>query len=387
MRKEILFVVSVFSLSFFLFFGLKHTVYGAEMLQEKIDAETVLDSDSAKNELFEPMEIADTDLTEKDSRTHPKTKNGERVRYNTRYYLTDKNLPNSGGATYSPWVGYDYVRFDHNPTYRGIPIIFESRIGKRGYIESNDEIIIKSTDANWAGRVYWHFTDRMASDGVILTNNRYIFGNIYGSTSDNSIGLSMTGVTTAPGTPFTTYLFAEFHGNTRGTPWMTSRRVHLNNLNQVPPVAHRMTPFYLEVAPLDRASVRPVANPTLFVNSAMTLVSQQNIDEGEFYKFSYLPAQDAYFIIHEPTNNRLAWTGGSGEGNLYFSPTQNVTTSHLWIIDSVDNGYVIRSKRDPTMVWDIHNFISTSGGRIKLEKEHSPSSPQREAQIFSLIHR
>jgi len=124
-------------------------------------------------------------------------------------------------------VGYDYVRFDHNPTYRGVPIIFESRIGKRGYIESNDEIIIKSTDANWAGRVYWHFTDRMASDGVILTNNRYIFGNIYGSTSDNSIGLSMTGVTTVPDTPFTTYLFAEFYGNTRGTPWMTSRRVHL----------------------------------------------------------------------------------------------------------------------------------------------------------------
>lgn len=34
------------------------------------------------------------------------------------------------------------------------------------------------------------------------------------------------------------------------------------------------------------------------------------------------------------------------------------------------------------MVWDVHNYQTTIGGNIKLEKEHSPSSPKREAQLF-----
>lgn len=74
----------------------------------------------------------------------PVTKNGERLKYNTPYYLKDKNLPNRGGVTFEAYGSYDYALFAHDPASNGTPIIFENTDRTDGFINSDDMIRIKS---------------------------------------------------------------------------------------------------------------------------------------------------------------------------------------------------------------------------------------------------
>ncbi|MDB1690147.1 hypothetical protein [Enterococcus casseliflavus] len=191
----------------------------------------------------------DTTVPNPSLNTYPKASDGNRLRYNTPYYLKDKNLPNRGGITYRSWLKYDYAIFADSTNSRGTPIVFEHPSGRSGFIDSNDEIIVKSTGSNWNGWVYWRYTDSWNAESVWFSNQSRVFGNIYGSTTDNSVGMSMLGLRLLEGYPIPAYFFAEFHGRTTGTPWMTARSYYLP-LNQnppvPPPVENRMTPFILE---------------------------------------------------------------------------------------------------------------------------------------------
>ncbi|ANS52050.1 hypothetical protein BT246_67580 (plasmid) [Bacillus thuringiensis] len=76
----------------------------------------------------------------------PVTKSGERLKYNTPYYLKDKHLPHKGGVTFESWVLDDFVRFADSSNDNGTPIIFENKDNTDGWLKSGDEIRVKSTN-------------------------------------------------------------------------------------------------------------------------------------------------------------------------------------------------------------------------------------------------
>ncbi|MHB0802040.1 hypothetical protein PVK73_21065 [Bacillus thuringiensis] len=128
----------------------------------------------------------------------PVTKNGERLKYNTPYYLKDKNLPHRGGVTVESWMMDDYVRFSDSSTDNGTPIIFENKDRTDGFIESGDWIGVKSTKVN-SDAQYWAFNTRYQS--VYLVADTGASHRIYGSSKDNSTGIITYSGITLDGTP------------------------------------------------------------------------------------------------------------------------------------------------------------------------------------------
>ncbi|MDA1775109.1 hypothetical protein PDJ95_27885 [Bacillus cereus] len=116
----------------------------------------------------------------------PVTKNGERLKYNTPYYLKDKTLPNKGGITVESWLFFDLLLFSNSPTDNGDPIIFKNPDGTGGFIKSGDNLKIKITKFMESGYQYW------ANDAVGVMLTAYNCPNthrVYGSSKDNSIGI------------------------------------------------------------------------------------------------------------------------------------------------------------------------------------------------------
>ncbi|AHA75745.1 Kunitz family serine protease inhibitor [Bacillus sp. AF62] len=168
----------------------------------------------------------------------PVTKNGERLQYNTPYYVRDKNLPHKGGVTFEPWVLDDYVLFAHSSTDNGIPIIFENKNKTDGFIKSDDWIRIKSTQASKMGEQYWAPDLMMKS--VYLSSDDKIDHKIYGSSKDNSIGIGIFFRNKAG--PMTKE-FWEYKGANTEKSWLQQS----TSLEEpgIPPLSNRQTPFEL----------------------------------------------------------------------------------------------------------------------------------------------
>ncbi|WP_255300993.1 hypothetical protein [Bacillus thuringiensis] len=66
--------------------------------------------------------------------SNPVTKNGDRLKYNTPYYIKDKNLLDKGGVTFEHWGLDDFVLFANAALDNGTPIIFENKDGADGFI-------------------------------------------------------------------------------------------------------------------------------------------------------------------------------------------------------------------------------------------------------------
>ncbi|OQR53500.1 hypothetical protein [Bacillus sp. CDB3] len=118
----------------------------------------------------------------------PVTKKGERLKYNTPYYLKDKNLPDKGGVIVKPWFLDDFVHFAGVPTDNGTPIIFENNNKTDGLIKSGDWIRVKSTKVNSQSQ-YWTLDEML--DSVYLNYDTRTDHRIYGSSKDNSIGIGI----------------------------------------------------------------------------------------------------------------------------------------------------------------------------------------------------
>ncbi|MDA1775450.1 hypothetical protein PDJ95_29970 [Bacillus cereus] len=116
----------------------------------------------------------------------PVTKNGERLKYNTPYYLKDKTLPNKGGITVEPYLFTDYPLFSNSPTDNGDPIIFENPDGTDGFIKSGEDLTIKATKVIDSGAQYWSFSNR---DNSVYLGKSPQNHRLYGSSKDNSIGI------------------------------------------------------------------------------------------------------------------------------------------------------------------------------------------------------
>lgn len=253
MKKIVSSIFILFSIMVIGVLGLEQVVYGNETIDEAAeesvrgpitgpDGENLWPGGEWNPPPEEPGEIRPP----AEIKTHPKTSTGERLTYNTSYYLRDKNLSNRGGVTFQAWLNNDYAIFGSSTTNRGTPIVFEHPNGNSGVINSDDPVTVRSTNSNWNGAVYWSYTDGWNSDSVRLYSERKTFGNIYGSTTDNSVGLSIFGLKLFMGWPIPAYFFGEFHGSTGSTPWMTARWYYLNNPPVLPAVERRMTPFYIE---------------------------------------------------------------------------------------------------------------------------------------------
>ncbi|ANS51679.1 hypothetical protein BT246_63870 (plasmid) [Bacillus thuringiensis] len=120
--------------------------------------------------------------------SNPVAKNGEPLKYNTPYYLKDKNLPHRGGVTFEPWVLDNFVRFADSPTNNGTSIIFENKDNTEGVIQSGDEIRVKSTKVDSTSQ-YWTIDTLLNS--VYLNYDTTTDFKIYGSSNDNSIGIGI----------------------------------------------------------------------------------------------------------------------------------------------------------------------------------------------------
>ncbi|PGW57458.1 hypothetical protein [Bacillus thuringiensis] len=153
--------------------------------------------------------------------SEPVTKNGERLKYNTPYYIKDKNLPDKGGVTFERWGLSDFVLFANAVTDNGTPIIFEHKEGIDGFIESTDEIRIKFTKANEPDIHYWAYDPFFNSIGLNYRNSADHI--IYGSSEDNSIGLGrFINVLDSSNLNWMKYRFSEYKGKNAEKAWMES---------------------------------------------------------------------------------------------------------------------------------------------------------------------
>ncbi|MBG0969239.1 hypothetical protein [Bacillus sp. SRB3LM] len=152
----------------------------------------------------------------------PVTKNGERLKYNTPYYVKDKNLSGKGGVTFEPW-GFlgDFVLFADSVMDNGTSIIFEHRDGKDGCIESTDEIRIKFTNATKPGMNYWAYDPLLNS--IYLNYSNRADHVIYGSSEDNSIGIGMfRNVLDLSNLNWMKCFFDEYKGKNEEKAWIES---------------------------------------------------------------------------------------------------------------------------------------------------------------------
>ncbi|MBO0440478.1 hypothetical protein [Candidatus Enterococcus ikei] len=121
--------------------------------------------------------------------THAVTNTGERVKYNTPYYLLDRTT-GKGGVTYEPYASWDYVIFAHDKDSLGTPIVFENSENRDGVINLGDKVAIKSTQSSWGGYNYWHHKfDGVSSKGVWLSDYKVCTEEVYGNSKDNSVGI------------------------------------------------------------------------------------------------------------------------------------------------------------------------------------------------------
>ncbi|ANS52045.1 hypothetical protein BT246_67530 (plasmid) [Bacillus thuringiensis] len=167
----------------------------------------------------------------------PVTKSGERLKYNTPYYLKDKNLPHKGGVTFEPWGLDDYVLFTHSSTNNGTPIIFENKNRTDGFIQSDDWIRIKSTQASTPESPYWS-PDQLI-DSVYLSSDDMTDHKIYGSSTDNSIGIGVFFQNKLGGSYEKE--FWEYKGENADKAWMKPDL--FLRVQELPLLSNRQTPF------------------------------------------------------------------------------------------------------------------------------------------------
>ncbi|MHB0803652.1 hypothetical protein PVK73_30960 [Bacillus thuringiensis] len=162
----------------------------------------------------------------------PVTKNGERLKYNTPYYIKDKTLPSKGGVIVEPWVLDDFVRFADSSVDNGTPVIFENKDSMDGFIKSGDSIRVKSTKANSESK-YWTLDTMLSS--VYLNYDPSSYHRIYGSSADNSIGIGRVVMRTDPtltGMTSTKITFQGYKGEDTEKAWMkTETDVMLSERN------------------------------------------------------------------------------------------------------------------------------------------------------------
>lgn len=82
----------------------------------------------------------------------------------------------------------------------------------------------------------------------------------------------------------------------------------------------------------------------------------------------------------------VAWDETDREGNLSVNFSDNWNQpKNLWTFDRVgDNEFIIRNLKDPSMVWDVHNYYANYGKNIKATKEKNNDDPRKKAQIFRI---
>lgn len=168
--------------------------------------------------------------------SNPVTKSGERLKYNTPYYLKDKDLPYKGGVTFEHWVLDDYVLFTHSGANNGTPIIFENKNRTDGFIQSDDWIRIKSTHASTPESQYW--SPDLLIDAVYLSSDDMTDHKIYGSSKDNSIGIGVF-FPNPLGEPRVKE-FWEYKGENADKAWM---KPNVSFVAELPLLSNRQTPF------------------------------------------------------------------------------------------------------------------------------------------------
>lgn len=174
--------------------------------------------------------------------SNPVTSNGNRLQYNVPYTLRDKNLPHRGGITFQAWNRYDYAIFAHSSVSNGAPIVFESPTNKIGFIDSEDFIIVRSTQSNWGGWHFWSFTSGFNANSVWLSDRRQGIGYLYGLSNDNSVGIGGLGIQALANAPMP--VFIQLEGGHGSASWMTANIRFLPRW-EMPPLNSRRTPFVI----------------------------------------------------------------------------------------------------------------------------------------------
>ena len=135
-------------------------------------------------------------------------------------------------------------------------------------------------------------------------------------------------------------------------------------------------------APAGYYLVRPIVGLQYFVNIKFQLEIEKDADLQRF-EFFYLVDKNSFIINDQFGSQSVKWNGNTGVGNLVWDTQNTHDDRMLWIIEEEDKQhFMIRNKKDPTMVWDVHNYNPGTGVNIKLEKEHPVGMTDRKAQLF-----
>ncbi|EUJ44392.1 RICIN domain-containing protein [Paenilisteria rocourtiae] len=133
--------------------------------------------------------------------------------------------------------------------------------------------------------------------------------------------------------------------------------------------------------------IKPKLNPNLVVTPQFKLDQKNTYPGLNYYEFFYVASKNAYVInIIPPIGYSAQWTGEVGVGNLKWEGQEtNLDDKMLWTLEDTGSGnFILHNKKNPNMVWDVHNASATIGNPIKVEQLHPASSQFRNAQLFQL---
>jgi len=104
------------------------------------------------------------------------------------------------------------------------------------------------------------------------------------------------------------------------------------------------------------------------------LWQDNNTNRHKWY-FDYNPSKKAYQIKNmEDRNLVLAWIVDSPDSRKVWAHPNKYKEEHYWILEECKDGYyIIKNKKDPTLVLDVTDSETANGTKIKVHPQHPPT--------------
>lgn len=100
------------------------------------------------------------------------------------------------------------------------------------------------------------------------------------------------------------------------------------------------------------------------------------------WNFRYDQSKDAYVIRNISNQNLvLAWNANGNSRNVFATPFVSSYDEHYWIIESFQNGYVFKNKKQPNLVLTVDNSQVPNGTNISVQ-ERLPVNTSLQDQTF-----
>ncbi|EOP78050.1 hypothetical protein IGM_06694, partial [Bacillus cereus HuB4-4] len=104
---------------------------------------------------------------------------------------------------------------------------------------------------------------------------------------------------------------------------------------------------------------------------------------SQIWNVEYNYEKKAYQIVFGTSNLVLAWNAYGTSRNVFVTPFVPMYDEHYWILETYNNGYIFRNKKNKNLVLDVENSQASNYTNIQVRERDSLESSNRN-QTFIL---